>query len=258
MDSKISKADYDLQKMREIKRLKSVEDKRTGSEVFDRLTLETLYKLAKQGYINLLKGAISTGKEANVFKGVDDQGNLVAVKIYRVSTSDFKKMQYYIQGDPRFKVNTSNKRQMIKTWVMKEFRNLKRAEEAGIPVPHPIIAKNNVLVMEFIGDSQGNPSPLMRETEVANPKKMVNDIVDIVAKLYNDAKIVHGDLSSFNILIREDNPVIIDVSQAVVRDHPLALELLKRDIENLIRDFKKLGINISIDEIKSKIMDVKG
>lgn len=39
---------------------------------------------------------------------------------------------------------------------------------------------------------------------------------------------------------------------------PLALELLKRDIENLIRDFKKLGINISIDEIKSKIMDVKG
>jgi RIO kinase 1 len=49
MDSKISKADYDLQKMREIKRLKSVEDKRTGSEVFDRLTLETLYKLAKQG-----------------------------------------------------------------------------------------------------------------------------------------------------------------------------------------------------------------
>ncbi len=87
---------------------------------------------------------------------------------------------------------------------------------------------------------------------------MVNDIVDIVAKLYNDAKIVHGDLSSFNILIREDNPVIIDVSQAVVRDHPLALELLKRDIENLIRDFKKLGINLSIDEIKSKIMDVKG
>jgi RIO kinase 1 len=256
MNSKISKAEYDLQKMKEIKRLKSVEDKRTGSEVFDRLTLETLYKLAKQGHINLLKGAISTGKEANVFRGVDDEGNLVAVKIYRVSTSDFKKMQYYIQGDPRFKVNTSNKRQMINTWVMKEFRNLKRAEEAGVPVPHPIIAKNNVLVMEFIGDSEGNPAPLMRETEVYNPKKLVNDIIDTVVKLYNDAKIVHGDLSSFNILIREDKPVIIDVSQAVVRDHPLALELLKRDIENLIRDFNKLGIDTSIDEIKSKIMDV--
>lgn len=255
MDSKISKADDDLQKIREIKRLKSVEDRRTGSEVFDRLTLETLYKLSKQGYINFLKGAISTGKEANVFKGVDDEGNLVAVKIYRVSTSDFKKMQYYIQGDPRFKVNTSNKRQMINTWVMKEFRNLKRAEEAGVPVPHPIIAKNNVLVMEFIGDLEGTPSPLMRETEIYNPKKVVNEIIDTVVKLYNDAEIVHGDLSSFNILIKDNKPVIIDVSQAVVKDHPLALELLKRDIDNLIRDFKKLGIDVSIDEIKSKIMD---
>lgn len=98
----------------------------------------------------------------------------------------------------------------------------------------------------------------MRETKITNPKKMVDEIVDIVVKLYNDAEIIHGDLSSFNILICDDKPVVIDVSQAVVRDHPLAMGLLNRDIENLIRDFKKLGINISINEIKSKIMDVKG
>ncbi|HMK54140.1 MAG TPA: serine protein kinase RIO, partial [Methanobacteriaceae archaeon] len=177
------------------------------------------------------------------------------VKIYRVSTSDFKKMQYYIQGDPRFKVNTSNKRQMVNTWVMKEFRNLKRAEEAGVTVPHPIVAKNNVLVMEFIGNSEGNPAPLMRQAQIDNPQEFVNEIIDSIAKLYNDAEIVHGDLSSFNILIKNNKPVIIDVSQAMVRDHPLALELLKRDIDNLIRDFKKIDVDVSIDEIKSKIMD---
>jgi RIO kinase 1 len=97
MESPVTKSDINLQKMREIKRLKSVEDKRVGSEVFDRITLQTLYKLANQGYIHLLNGAISTGKEANVFKGADEDGNLVAVKIHRVTTSDFKKMQYYIQ-----------------------------------------------------------------------------------------------------------------------------------------------------------------
>ena len=78
--------------------------------------------------------------------------NFVAVKIYRVGTSDFKKMQYYIQGDPRFNVRTSNKRQLINTWVTKELRNLTRAQEVGVRVPKPIIAKNNILVMEFIGD----------------------------------------------------------------------------------------------------------
>jgi RIO kinase 1 len=141
MESPVDKSDIHLQKMREVKRLKSVEDRRVGSEVFDRITLQTLYKLANQGHIHLLNGAISTGKEANVFKGADEDGNLVAVKIYRVTTSDFKKMQYYIQGDPRFNIRSNSKRQLINNWVLKEFKNLNRAYNAGVRVPKPLIAK---------------------------------------------------------------------------------------------------------------------
>lgn len=254
--SKIAKADEDLKKMLSEKRIKSDADRRVGSEVFDKITLETLYKLAKQGYLNILNGAISTGKEANVFKGIDDNGNYVAVKIYRVTTSDFKKMQDYIQGDPRFKVKTSNKRQVINTWVNKEFRNLKRAYEYGIRVPKPIIAKNNILIMEFIGDEEGNPAQLMRNVNISNPEKILEILINYVKILYNDAKLVHGDLSGFNILIKDDEPVIIDISQGVVVDHPIAQQLLNRDIGNIVKDFRKLGIQISEDEIKSKIMDL--
>lgn len=256
MESPITKSDIDLQKMREVKRLKSVEDRRVGSEVFDRITLKTLYKLANQGYIHLLNGAISTGKEANVFKGVDDHGKIVAVKIYRVTTSDFKKMQYYIQGDPRFNVRSNNKRQLINNWVLKEFKNLNRAYEAGVRVPQPIIAKNNILIMEFIGDSDGTPARLMRQSQISNPQYVVDKIIDYIKKLYNDAELVHGDLSGFNILMEDDEPVIIDLSQGMVVDHPLSDELLNRDIENLIKDFKKMGIEISKDDIKRKIMDL--
>jgi len=256
MESPITKSDIDLQKMREVKRLKSVEDRRVGSEVFDRITLKTLYKLANQGYIHLLNGAISTGKEANVFKGVDDQGKIVAVKIYRVTTSDFKKMQYYIQGDPRFNVRSNSKRQLINNWVLKEFKNLNRAYEAGVRVPQPIIAKNNILIMEFIGDSDGTPARLMRQSQISNPQYVVDKIIDYIKKLYNDAELVHGDLSGFNILMEDDEPVIIDLSQGMVVDHPLSDELLNRDIDNLIKDFKKMGIEISKDDIKRKIMDL--
>jgi RIO kinase 1 len=256
MCSKVSKADNDLRKLLSEKRLKGDEDRRVGSEVFDRLTLETLYKLAKMGYINKLQGAISTGKEANVFKGIDDNGNFVAVKIYRVGTSDFKKMQYYIQGDPRFNVRTSNKRQLINTWVTKELRNLTRAQEVGVRVPKPIIAKNNVLVMEFIGDDIGNPAQLMRQSKIADPEYVANKIMEYVKILYKDAKLVHGDLSGYNILIDDGEPVIIDISQGVMVDHPISRELLKRDIDNLYRDFKKMGLQISKDQIKSKIMDL--
>jgi len=256
MCSKVSKADNDLRKLLSKKRLKGDEDRRVGSEVFDRLTLETLYKLAKMGYINQLQGAISTGKEANVFKGIDDEGNFVAVKIYRVGTSDFKKMQYYIQGDPRFNVRTSNKRQLINTWVTKELRNLTRAQEVGVRVPRPIIAKNNILVMEFIGDDIGNPAQLMRQSKISNPEYIADKILNYVRILYKDAKLVHGDLSGYNILIENREPVIIDISQGVMVDHPISRELLNRDIDNLFKDFKKMGLQISKDQIKSKIMDL--
>jgi RIO kinase 1 len=256
MESPITKSDIDLQKLREVKRLKSVEDKRVGSEVFDRITLKTLYKLANQGYIHLLNGAISTGKEANVFTGVDDQGKIVAVKIYRVTTSDFKKMQYYIQGDPRFNVKSNSKRQLINNWVLKEFKNLNRAYEAGVRVPQPIIAKNNILIMEFIGNSDGTPARLMRQSKISNPQYVADEIIDYVKKLYNDAELVHGDLSGFNILMADDEPVIIDLSQSMVVDHPLTNELLNRDIDNLVKDFNKMNIKMSKEDIKRKIIDL--
>lgn len=253
MCSKIAKADSDLRKMLEVKRIKSVEDLRVGSEVFDQITLKTLYHLANQGYIHLLNGAISTGKEANVFKGKDKHGNLIAIKIYRVVTSDFKKMLNYIEGDPRFRLKTSNKRQVVNAWVKKEFRNLKRAYEAGVKVPRPFIARNNILIMEFIGDDEGNPAPLMKHSQINNPEFLLQKIIEYLYILYNDAKLVHGDLSSFNILLDDGEPVIIDLSQSLIIDHPLSEELLNRDISNLVNDFKKLGISIGEDEIKRRI-----
>ncbi len=255
MDSKISQADDILQKILSEKRIKSVEDKRVGSEVFDSITLKTLYKLTNTGKLHRLNGAISTGKEANVFKGADEDDEFVAVKIYRVTTSDFKKMQTYIQGDPRFRIRTSNKRQLINAWVNKEFRNLQRAEEAGVRVPKPITAKNNVLIMEFIGDEDGNAALPMRHSEIKDPEKLFNKVIYYMKILYQDAGLVHGDLSSYNILIQNDEPVIIDISQGMTRDHPISEELLNRDVENILKDFKKLKINAEFDEI---IKEIKG
>lgn len=257
MDSKVSKADDILRKMLSEKRIKGDEDRRVGSEVFDTITLKTLYKLANSGYIHKLNGAISTGKEANVFKGADEDGNFVAVKIYRVTTSDFKKMQTYIQGDPRFNVRTTNKRQLVNAWVTKELRNLQRADEAGVKVPKPIVAKNNVLVMEFIGDEEGDAALPMRHSDINAPEELLTKIINNMKLLYQGAGLVHGDLSSYNILIQNGEPVIIDISQGMTKDHPISEELLNRDIENIVKDFKKLRVQTSFEEIKSKIMNLK-
>jgi RIO kinase 1 len=166
-------------------------------------------------------------------------------------------MQTYIQGDPRFNVRTTNKRQLVNAWVTKEFRNLQRAEEAGVKVPKPIVAKNNVLVMEFIGDEEGDAALPMRHSDIQDPEKLLTKIINNMKLLYREAGLVHGDLSSYNILIQNGEPVIIDISQGMTKDHPISEELLNRDIENIVKDFKKLRVEASFEEIKSKIMDLK-
>ena len=249
MDSKIAKADAKHEKLHSQKRKKDSSDRKVGNEVFDKLTLETLYKLANQGYIDILNGAISTGKEAKVLTGITDDEKFVAVKIYRIATSDFKKMDYYLKGDPRFNIKTKNKRKIIYSWVTKEFKNLTRLESAGVKVPHPITSSNNVLLIEFIGDEDGNPAQPARNQPPKDPEEFFNKLLVNLKLFVNEAKLVHGDLSNYNILNKDEEPVIIDVSQSVVLDNPISKELLERDINTLVREYTKLGVKTSFEEI---------
>ena len=251
---RVAKADAQVQKLISQKRIKDSDDRKVSSEIFDKATLQVLYKLANQGYLDVLNGAISTGKEANVLKGIKDDGSIVAVKIYRIATSDFKKMQYYIAGDPRFNVRSSNKRQLINNWVNKEFRNLTRLKDAGVNVPEAITSLNNVLIIEFIGDEDGNPAPTVKNLPPEDPIDFYEKLVDQMDKFINKANLIHGDLSSYNILNFDEEPVIIDVSQSVVKDHVIAGELLERDIKNISFEFSKMGVDTSIEDLTNRLI----
>ncbi len=251
---RVAKADAEVQKLISQKRIKDSDDRKVSSEIFDKATLQVLYKLANQGHLDVLNGAISTGKEANVLKGIKDDGSIVAVKIYRIATSDFKKMQYYIAGDPRFNVRSSNKRQLINNWVNKEFRNLTRLKDAGVYVPKAITSLSNVLIIEFIGDEDGNPAPTVKNLPPQDPNDFFEKLVDQMDKFINKANLIHGDLSTYNILNYDEEPVIIDVSQSVVRDHIIANELLERDIKNISFEFSKMGVDTSIEDLTNRLI----
>ena len=251
---RVAKADAEVQKLISQKRIKDSDDRKVSSEIFDKATLQVLYKLANQGHLDVLNGAISTGKEANVLKGIKDDGSIVAVKIYRIATSDFKKMQYYIAGDPRFNVRSSNKRQLINNWVNKEFRNLTRLKDAGVNVPEAITSLSNVLIIEFIGDEDGNPAPTVKNLPPSDPVDFYEKLVGQMDRFINKAHLIHGDLSSYNILNFDEEPVIIDVSQSVVRDHIIANELLERDIKNISFEFSKMGVDTSIEDLTNRLI----
>ncbi len=126
------------------------------NEVLDKPTVMTLYKMIKDHIIAYVNGSISAGKESVVFWAVDEHDVSVALKIYLVSTSNFKKREPYILGDPRFTRIKKGTKNLVYLWARKEFRNLSQCYNAGIPVPEPLYVTNNVLAMDFVGQN-GTP-----------------------------------------------------------------------------------------------------
>ena len=232
-------------------------DRKTLDEVFDKSTLLSLDKLISNRVIDILDFPISTGKEGNIFRGVTPSKKLVAVKIYRTSTSTFKHISKYIIGDPRFKNITKNRRDLVHLWTQKEYKNLQRMNEARIRAPKPITRINNVLVMEYIGTVK-KPAPMMRDVNLKKPEEIFNTLVNFIEKMYKKAKLVHSDISAFNVLIHQNKPYLIDVGQAVLLEHPLAYDFLKRDIHNLANYFKKYNLKSDEQKIYNKITKNKG
>lgn len=226
-------------------RRKDSSERKSYDEVFDQQNLMIIYKLLSDGYFDKLDFPISTGKEGNVFRASTKDGRFVAVKIYRTATSTFRDMAKYVHGDPRFKGLGSNKRKMIYAWANKEYLNLWAFDKAGVRVPKPIIQQRNVVVMEYIGDEM-EPAREMRDVLLEDPESVARKILHYIKLAYQIARLVHSDISEFNVLILNGEPVIIDVGQAVLLDHPNAQEWLERDVGNVARYFKKYGLKIDI------------
>ncbi len=230
---------------------KSKEEWKIYKNVFDNFTINTLNKLEAQGHFDELLSPVMIGKEANVFSAAK-AGKKVIVKIYRLHSCNFNRMYDYIRQDKRFINLRNQRRKVIFAWVQREYRNLLKAREAGVRVPTPITAENNIIVMEFIGGN--DPAPQAKDHYPKDSKAFIDNILRNMTLLHRKAKIVHADLSPFNILNHNDQPVLIDFSQGASTDSSNAKELLERDITNIAKYAKKLGIILDEDKVKKKIL----
>lgn len=180
-----------------------------------------------------------------------------AVKIFKTTVLVFRDRERYIEGEFRFRNARfkGNPMKMVKQWAEKEMRNLKRLKQAGLNVPEPYLLKNNIILMEFIGES-GLAAPRLRDAGL-NEDQMVKayfEVLKIMRKLYQDCMMVHGDLSEYNMLYFKDTIYIIDVSQSVELDHPMALDFLRRDCVNINDYFNKQNVEVLSTEAAYKFI----
>ncbi|RYP31507.1 hypothetical protein DL767_005730 [Monosporascus sp. MG133] len=241
-------------------REKDKADRATSEQVLDQRTRMILLQMINRGVVSEIHGAISTGKEANVYGAVaypDPNGAAVqrAVKVYKTAILIFKDRERYITGEHRFKAGAEkgNNRKMVKQWAEKEFRNLRRIHGAGIACPEPIQLKLHVLVMDFLGDRRGYAYPRLRDANIEAEggeelwKRLYIQLLGIMRRMYQVCRLVHADLSEYNILYNKQRLYIIDVSQSVEHDHPRSLEFLRMDIKNTGDFFRRQGVDTLSD-----------
>lgn len=209
---------------------------------------------------------LGAGKEAFVILGVKNNYP-VCVKSFRpFSQTNIKrkKGQYHIT---EYGMSTIMARD--------EYQNLKILKYFGINVPQPIeYNKGLSFSMELLianNSDDYQPAPLLRDVNLKkiglNPVNVLEEILNQVDIMFNEANMVHGDLSEFNILLSANKPFIIDVSQSrlinfkTYANTPIrirmdrAIDILERDIQKVADHFaKKYHIQIDIKEILAKIL----
>ena len=203
--------------------------------------LEPLFEV---GVVREVIRPLMAGKEASVYLVESNQGLCVAKVYKQAHERSFRQRSAYAEG--RLVRNTRQRRAMAKgsrygkrlleeAWQNAEVDQLFRLHAAGVRVPAPLHAAENVLLMELIADEHGDPAPRLFDVKLrkGEARALHSHLVHQVMKMLC-AGTVHGDLSEYNILMAADGPVIIDLPQATDATHNRNSErLLLRDVKNL-------------------------
>uniref|UniRef100_A0A8R1Y0B6 Serine/threonine-protein kinase RIO3 n=1 Tax=Onchocerca volvulus TaxID=6282 RepID=A0A8R1Y0B6_ONCVO len=255
-------------------RVKDKDEKATNEVSLDKVTRLIIYRFINTGLFDIIENVIATGKESVVLHATAHADGVrfleekhCALKVYKMTLSEFKNRSEYVQDDYRFK----NPRRVLRIWAEKEYTNLNRhvfiatncvkedntlmfnhirnvqkrskMVRGGVKCPKPIRLRKHIMIMTFIG-SNGIAARKLKDIEWSDEETIYDTFLQVkaaVIKMFTDCNLVHGDLSEFNILYHENDIYIIDVSQAMDISHPRALFFLLRDIDNVLEFFAKLG-----------------
>ena len=210
-----------------------------------------LNALVKRGVLESISAApLGVGKEADVYVGVTPSSKEVAVKFHRAGRTSFRGI--------RLRRTYVGEREHISWLYMSrlaaknEYEALKILSPAGVSVPKPVDWNRHVVVSELVRGIELSEAP-----DLTDPRRVMGEILTEIQKAYEKAGIVHGDLSEYNILIivEEERPVIFDWPQWVSSSHPSAIHLLKRDVRNILKFFKrKYHLDVDVETETSEII----
>jgi RIO kinase 1 len=210
--------------------------------------------------VDIELGMVKTGKEADVYlveRAVPDTDRtcLLAAKRYRSAEHRmFHRDAGYLEGRrvraSRVNRATANRsafgKQVIAgQWAGAEFAALCRLWQLGVPVPYPVQILGTEILLEFIADGDsGAAAPRLAQLrqDTADLPDLWRQLVEALSTMAR-AGLAHGDLSAYNLLVRDGRLVLIDLPQVVdVVANPQGRVFLRRDAHNVAGWFTARGV----------------
>lgn len=221
-------------------------------------------------------GVLKSGKEAEVFLvervAADGSSHLLAHKRYRprypkkgeLEALGFSKGTLY-RADAVYQTGWMLKprerraleagsrfgHELAKNmWPAIEKDTLARAWRAGASVPFPVEQTEDGILMEYIGDRDGAAPRLATAGLSHEQARDARDQLFESLRALSAERIVHGDLSAYNMLWWEGRLVIIDFPQAIdAFANPHAPDLLHRDLLNVHEWFSRMRADFDVEEV---------
>jgi len=202
-----------------------------------------LNALVKRGEVEALGHALGLGKESDVYDAKGRGGNRIVLKFHRLGRTSFRQTRR-ARGYVADRSHTSWMYQ-ARMAATREFSAMKGALRAEVAVPKPLGQNRHLVAMELF---QG--TILSKIVVLSSPRNMLHHILIHLRRLFCDARLVHGDLSEYNILVDDSGRfAFIDWPQSVQRTDPRAHGLLRRDVWNVVNFFvKRFGVDASVED----------
>jgi RIO kinase 1 len=228
--------------------------------------LQSLRPFYEQELISDITAQVKGGKEANVYRCAAHPALgvvWVAAKVYRPRMfRSLSNDKMYRQGRETLKANgrpvkatdsrlmraigkkTAFGQQVAHTsWLMHEYTTMELLYEAGASVPKPLAANDNAILMAYIGDEQMAAPPLSQITVARDEAILAFREVMRNVELMLANGLIHGDLSAYNILYWDEQPILIDFPQVVdSKANPDAFTIFERDIQRVCNYFTRQGV----------------
>lgn len=201
-----------------------------------------LWDLVQKDVLEAFGRALGIGKEADIYDALTPDEERVAVKFNRLGLSfttlkekrPYKPKQGWIDAS--------------KKAAKREFKALKKLHST-VEIPEAVAYNRHVMVMGLIeGEELGDVAG------IDLPEPVLDEILRNVREAYK-ANVIHADLSEHNVIIKPNGEVlIIDWPQWVSKNHPEADDLIRRDVENVLKFFqRKFGIKRDLDETLKEV-----